>query len=101
MTVEVRPARPLARPVAIVSGVYAIACAPAILLLEGSGPAQTFLHLTQQGAIVICVIASLRDVWTHRHAPADAFFYLAAAASFLGLGWIVFVLLVVFTRGVG
>jgi hypothetical protein len=93
-----RRARPLSRLIAIVSGVYAIACVPAILLLEGVGRDPTFFHVTQLVAIVICVVASIRDIWAHRHGPADAFFYLAVAVLLLGLGWIGFTLIVIFTH---
>jgi hypothetical protein len=78
--------------------VYAIACVPAILLLESMERSQVFFHVTQLVAIVICVVASLRDIWAHRHGPADAFFYLAVAVLLLGLGWIGFTLIVIFTH---
>lgn len=92
------PERSLSRFVAIVSGVYVVACIPAILLLERLERSQWFLHVTQLAAIVICTMASISYLLTRRQERSRAFSYLAIAASLVGLGWIVFALFMLFTR---
>jgi len=93
-----RPARSLSKLVAVVSGVYAAVCIPAILLLERLERSQWFFHVTQLAAIVICTLASITYLLTRRREPSRAFSGWAIAASILGLGWIVFALFMLFTR---
>jgi cytochrome b subunit of formate dehydrogenase len=75
----------------LVSGSYALACIPAILVVERLGWNQRPLHLTQWIAVVICAIAGSVFLWGTRSSPFDRLRWLAIVAVVLGSFWLAFV----------
>ena len=76
------------------AGIYALASAPAILLVERIGWSQSFFHVTQMVATILCFPAAAFFLWNTRGLRFNWARCLALIACvFPGL-WLVFVLYV-------
>lgn len=75
----------------LVAGSYALACAPAILVVERLGWSQRPLHLTQLIAVVLCVIAGIVFLRRSRGSPFARQRWLATGAVVIGCLWLAFV----------
>lgn len=78
------------------TGVYALLCAPAILLAERYSWPQSPLHATQFLAAFICFPSSLLFLWFSRDAQSGVR-RLAVAAAILSAAWLAFVVYVLLT----
>ena len=86
------------------AGIYAIACAPAILLAERLGWSQSFFHATQLVATILCVPTAAFFLWLTRGLPfngARCFALVACIASGLWLVFVLYVLLSVDFSAIG
>lgn len=79
----------------LATGLYALSCAPAILVAERLNWPQSALHLSQFAAVVLCWPASLIFIWRSRASPARGRKALAAVAASLCSLWMAFVVYVV------
>jgi hypothetical protein len=79
----------------IASGLYALSCAPAILVAERMHWPQSALHLSQFVAALLCWPASLMVIWRSRASPGRGRTALAAVAASLCSLWMAFVVYVV------
>ena len=79
------------------AGVYALACAPAILLAERLGWSQSFFHVTQLVATILCGLAAALFLWLTRGARFDWARKIAIIACVLSGLWMAFVLYVFIT----
>ncbi len=74
----------------LVTGIYALACLPAVLLAERSGWSQRPLHLTQSIAVLLCLVSSAGFLWSTRGLRIGALRWLASAAVLLCGLWLMF-----------
>lgn len=81
----------------ISAGVYAVACAPAILLAERFGWPESFFHITQFVAAVLCFLAAGLYLWSTRGLRFDGRRRLAGVACVLSGLWLAFVVYVLLT----
>jgi hypothetical protein len=79
----------------IASGLYALSCAPAILVAERLHWPQSALHLSQFAAVLLCWPASLFVIWRSRALPGRSRKALGAVAASLCSLWMAFVVYVV------
>ena len=78
------------------TGIYALACAPAILLAERLGWSQSFFHATQLVATILCVPAAACFLWNTRGLRftwARCFAFVACVLSGLWLAFVLYVFL--------
>lgn len=78
------------------AGTYALACAPAILIAERLGWSQSFFHITQLVATILCFPAAAFFLWQTRGLRctwARGFAWGALGLSGLWLAFILYVLL--------
>jgi len=76
------------------TGIYALACAPAILLAERLGWSQSFFNITQLVATILCVPAAAFFLWLTRGLRFNWARCFALVACVLSSLWLVFVLYV-------
>jgi hypothetical protein len=81
----------------LVTGFYALACAPAILLAEHFSWPESSLHTTQFLAVVLCLPASVVFLWSTRGSRFSAQRWLAAVASVLCGLWLALIAYLVLT----
>ena len=81
----------------LVSGFYALACAPAILIAEHFSWPQSPFHQTQFIAVLLCLPASLAFLWSTRGSRFGGQRCLAAVAASLCSLWLAFIAYVVLT----
>ncbi len=84
----------------LASGIYALLCAPLILLAERLSFSQSPLHASQFIAVLICLPASLAYLWGTRGQRAWTR-RLAVVAAFLATAWLGFIVYVVGTVDFG
>ena len=77
------------------AGIYALACAPAILLAERFGWSQSFFHVTQLSATVLCVPSAAFFLWLTRGLRFNCARCLAFVACVLSCLWLAVVLYVI------
>jgi ABC-type branched-subunit amino acid transport system permease subunit len=79
------------------AGIYALACAPAILLAEQLGLSQSFFHATQLVATILCFPAAAFFLWRTRGLRFNWARCLALVACVLSSLWLAFVIYVLLT----
>ena len=82
-------------------GLYAVLCAPAILVAEHLGLSESPLHLTQFLAIVGCIASSAVFLLSTRGSPFRGIRLLAAVAMALAVLWVAFLVYVIMTIDLG
>ena len=92
--------REASKSVFLASGIYALLCAPLLLVAERFSFPQWPLHASQFIAVLICLPASLIYLWCTRgqRAPIRQ---LAIAASLLAASWLGFIAYIVGTIDFG
>ena len=76
------------------AGIYALACAPAILLAERLGWSQSFFHATQFVATILCVTVAPFFLWITRGLRFNWARWFALIACVLSGLWLAFVIYV-------
>jgi hypothetical protein len=76
------------------TGIYALVCAPAILLAERLGWSQSFFHITQLVATILCVPSAAIFLWLTRGLRFNWARWLALIACVLSGLWLAFVICV-------
>ena len=77
------------------TGIYSLSCAPAILLAERLGWSQSFFHLTQLVAAILCAPTAACFLWNTRGLGFSWARCIAFAACALTSLWLLFVLYVI------
>jgi hypothetical protein len=85
----------------VTTGIYAILCLPAILIVERLGWTERPFHSTQFLAVALCFPASLTFLWRTRGTPCGVSRGLASAAALLSGLWLSFVVYVFMTIDFG
>ncbi|MBJ6982167.1 hypothetical protein [Luteimonas sp. MC1572] len=85
----------------IALGLYAVLCAPAILIAEHFGCPQWPFHLTQLIAVVGCISASAVFLFSTRGSPFHGIRLLAAVTLMVAALWAAFVVYVLMTVDFG
>src|SRR6476619_4895090 len=81
----------------LIAGIYALACAPAILVVERFRRHEWPMHMSQFGAVILCFSASILFPWNTRGMGYSLYKWLAAASIVLCGLWLAFVSYVVLT----
>jgi hypothetical protein len=81
----------------LIAGIYALACAPAILIAERFRWPQWPMHMSQFGAVILCFSASVLFLWSTRGTGYSLYKWLAAMATVLCGLWLAFFIYVVQT----
>lgn len=79
------------------SGIYALACAPAIFLAEWLGWSQSFFHVTQLIATILCLFSAACFLWNTQGKCFNWSRCFAFGACVLSSLWLAFVLNVFLT----
>src|SRR4051794_27340611 len=81
----------------LIAGIYALACAPAILVAERFHWPEWPMHMSQVGAVILCFSASILFLWKTRGRGYSWYKWLAAVSIVLCGLWLMFVTYVVLT----
>ena len=87
----------IARILFMGAGVYALTCAAAILIMERLGWSQSFFHVTQIVATILCGLAAALFLWLTRGARFDWARRVAITACVLSGLWMALVLYIFIT----
>lgn len=85
----------------LVSGIYAVLCAPAIFLAEHYGGPQSFFHASQLLAVVICFLSSSAYLRRGRQPKQTSWLVLAAISALVSGLWLAFVVYVIASFDIG
>jgi H+/Cl- antiporter ClcA len=81
----------------LIAGIYALACAPAILIAERFRWPEWPMHMSQFGAVIVCFSASVLFLWNTRGMGYSWYRWLAAVATVLCGLWLAIFIYVVLT----
>ena len=76
------------------TGIYALACAPAILIAERLGWSQSFFHATQLATTLLCFLAAAFFLWLTRGSRLVCARWFAIVVCVLSRLWVAFTLYV-------
>ncbi len=81
----------------LVTGIYALACAPAILLAERFGWRESVFHQSQFIAVLLCLPASAVFLWSTRGSRFGVHRWLAVVATVLCGLWLALIAYLILT----